>query len=245
MRKGFTLIELLVVIAIIAILAAILFPVFARAREKARQTSCLSNAKQLGLAFMMYASDYDETMVPMYQRINGSYFQADPFISGSNFCYISGYGYMWMWPWLVHPYVKNVQSYYCPSDERNRDRDGDGDIDSSGGSYGVPEDFFNAAKTNADRPVFGLGYGPRLADIESPANLLMLCERYAGNPAYVLNDQYYNGRDDHNDGANITFFDGHAKWSGMERSNISDPWNPAHNSAYSCHPPEELFTYSE
>ncbi len=60
-RKGFTLIELLVVIAIIAILAAILFPVFARAREKARQTSCLSNMKQIALAITMYASDYDET----------------------------------------------------------------------------------------------------------------------------------------------------------------------------------------
>src|SRR5213082_1669007 len=60
-RRGFTLIELLVVIAIIAILAAILFPVFAQAREKARQTSCLSNIKQLGLSAMMYVEDYDET----------------------------------------------------------------------------------------------------------------------------------------------------------------------------------------
>jgi len=63
MRRGFTLIELLVVIAIIAILAAILFPVFARAREKARQASCLSNLKQLGLADLMYAQDYDERYV--------------------------------------------------------------------------------------------------------------------------------------------------------------------------------------
>ncbi|MFP3905369.1 MAG: type II secretion system protein, partial [Armatimonadota bacterium] len=64
--KGFTLIELLVVIAIIAILAAILFPVFARAQDKARQTACLSNQKQLGTALMMYANDYDNTLPSSY-----------------------------------------------------------------------------------------------------------------------------------------------------------------------------------
>jgi len=67
-RRGFTLIELLVVIAIIAILAAILFPVFAQAREKARQTQCLSNAKQIGTAIMMYGQDYDETYIPWFVR---------------------------------------------------------------------------------------------------------------------------------------------------------------------------------
>jgi prepilin-type N-terminal cleavage/methylation domain-containing protein len=67
-RRGFTLIELLVVIAIIAILAAILFPVFSKAREKARQASCLSNQKQIGLAMMMYIEDYDETYPPAWPQ---------------------------------------------------------------------------------------------------------------------------------------------------------------------------------
>ncbi|MFO8079838.1 MAG: prepilin-type N-terminal cleavage/methylation domain-containing protein, partial [Armatimonadota bacterium] len=71
-RRGFTLIELLVVIAIIAILAAILFPVFARAREKARQTSCLSNLKQLGLGMQMYAQDYDERFNLSQYQLPGS-----------------------------------------------------------------------------------------------------------------------------------------------------------------------------
>lgn len=94
-RKGFTLIELLVVIAIIAILAAILFPVFAQAREKARQTSCLSNSKQLATATLMYNQDYDETM-PM------SLYLVAP---NKGFAVYDA----------VAPYMKNVQILVCPS----------------------------------------------------------------------------------------------------------------------------------
>ncbi len=100
MRRGFTLIELLVVIAIIAILAAILFPVFARAREKARQTSCLSNVKQLGLGIMMYVQDYDERM-PVFEPAWGV--TPSPAITGCS------------WWQGVYPYVKNDQIYVCPS----------------------------------------------------------------------------------------------------------------------------------
>jgi len=85
-RRGFTLIELLVVIAIIAILAAILFPVFARAREKARQTTCVNNLKQLGMAFFMYTTDYDEMFPFVYQ-----------------------------WKTNLQPYIKNTQINVCPS----------------------------------------------------------------------------------------------------------------------------------
>ncbi|MFM7321224.1 MAG: DUF1559 domain-containing protein [Armatimonadota bacterium] len=97
---AFTLIELLVVIAIIAILAAILFPVFAQAREKARQASCLSNTKQMGLGIMMYTQDFDETYPQAYWYRND--------LNGD-----AGYE---QWSGLIQPYVKNVGIFVCPSD---------------------------------------------------------------------------------------------------------------------------------
>ena len=108
-RRGFTLIELLVVIAIIAILAAILFPVFARAREKARQASCQSNLKQLMLAVIMYKQDYDERNV--YDRMGTT---NAPSPTGP---YASTYGgTLYFWKDIVHPYIKNDQLWICPSD---------------------------------------------------------------------------------------------------------------------------------
>ncbi len=104
-RRGFTLIELLVVIAIIAILAAILFPVFARARERARQTSCLSNLRQIGLAVHMYAQDY-RGLVPLANQ-----YPAEP--DGSDCPYRQGP------PGIVdvlNPYTRNKQLFRCPSD---------------------------------------------------------------------------------------------------------------------------------
>ncbi len=99
-RNGFTLIELLVVIAIIAILAAILFPVFARAREKARQTSCASNLKQISTAFLMYVQDYDENMPPWTGNACGTLPALGP---GQTGAFALGY----MYPGLVSPYIKN------------------------------------------------------------------------------------------------------------------------------------------
>ena len=102
---GFTLIELLVVIAIIAILAAILFPVFARAREKARQTTCLSNERQLGLAMLQYVQDYDETFP------QGLVNQKPPSTNGGG---ETGAGTGWAG--IISPYIKNVGVLTCPSD---------------------------------------------------------------------------------------------------------------------------------
>jgi prepilin-type N-terminal cleavage/methylation domain-containing protein/prepilin-type processing-associated H-X9-DG protein len=98
-RHGFTLIELLVVIAIIAILAAILFPVFARAREEARKTSCLSNIKQIALAAAMYSEDYGERLMPPWSQLSSNLAQAD---------------WTWTWVGLSQPYVKNKGIYLCP-----------------------------------------------------------------------------------------------------------------------------------
>jgi prepilin-type N-terminal cleavage/methylation domain-containing protein/prepilin-type processing-associated H-X9-DG protein len=105
-RNAFTLIELLVVIAIIAILAAILFPVFAQAREKARGTSCLSNVKQIGTGVMMYAQDYDEYLP------RNSHPDPPRILEGAHFVDCSTP----RWMDVIYPYVKNEQIFNCPSD---------------------------------------------------------------------------------------------------------------------------------
>src|ERR1700761_3497957 len=95
-RQAFTLIELLVVIAIIAILAAILFPVFAKAREKARQTACLNDEKQMGLAMMQYTVDYNDPLPAAWDSNNSNGDNAN-------------------WAYCIMPYVKTVNVWACPS----------------------------------------------------------------------------------------------------------------------------------
>jgi prepilin-type N-terminal cleavage/methylation domain-containing protein/prepilin-type processing-associated H-X9-DG protein len=140
-RKGFTLIELLVVIAIIAILAAILFPVFAKAREKARQSTCLSNLKQLGLASISYMEDNDEMYYP--HRDKGV---ANPYgpLGNDSYPQISGDAASRLfWPELIQPYVKSWGVFTCPdapgawtiANTNGVDCGGAGNI-SSTGTYG-------------------------------------------------------------------------------------------------------------
>jgi prepilin-type N-terminal cleavage/methylation domain-containing protein/prepilin-type processing-associated H-X9-DG protein len=129
MRKGFTLIELLVVIAIIAILAAILFPVFAKAREKARQASCLSNTKQIGLAVMQYAQDYDECLPRAYNSLGT--------VNMS-------------WAQMIAPYCKNTQMFNCPSAPANLMWDGTWNGENI--SYGYNVFFDSATKSLGNIP---------------------------------------------------------------------------------------------
>ncbi len=178
-RNGFTLIELLVVIAIIAILAAILFPVFAQARDKARSTSCLSNQKQVGLAFLQYTQDYDETFPMSRQALtaNDTGTRQNP------------------WPVLIYPYMKNVAVVQCPSDTTSAD------INATGWQSwcpaGVLQTIGGTLRDRNDRsinvvagPLESLPVGPApggimssnwgvtLAAVERPAGMIMAFERY-------------------------------------------------------------------
>jgi len=223
-RRGFTLIELLVVIAIIAILAAILFPVFARAREKARQASCTSNMKQLSLSMKMYNQDVDERL--------------------PNHC---GWGHIGVcWAWSIYPYVKNLQVYACPSYGRTNHM-GRGEGRDPAGNPREPNTIPRSYG-------FNLTYeGPwrTLAQCSAPAQVIMLADSRAqrlpprcngtscgrgwiapGHRCIGFSDgafpsnanprgcaRKYGGLDPrHNEGTVIAFWDGHTKW--MKTSSI-------------------------
>ncbi|MEA3400661.1 MAG: prepilin-type N-terminal cleavage/methylation domain-containing protein [Armatimonadota bacterium] len=212
-ERGFTLIELLVVIAIIAILAAILFPVFARAREKARQTSCLSNLKQIALGMRMYIEDYDERLPYHYTR---------PSV-GPRYSIIQ----------VVHPYIKNIDVWDCPSAALSTRRTSSGDPAFLGErSYGwnhlifawystklakikKPAETVIAADTCMDSwgpgrlyyPSFGIGYNEAIATLQFPSG----CNDSYWNTSAMGDRPGFNFVPRHNGTGNVNFVDGHAK----------------------------------
>ncbi len=188
---GFTLIELLVVIAIIAILAAILFPVFSGAREAARKASCMSNNRQYATATLMYVQDYDETL-PMSAYMEGS------LVGG---CVATFY-------WAVDPYVNNKQVAQCPSEPQALD------VAAVFGLFfkpcpGTPP--FTGYSTNLDLFVTGAfpgsaGSSPiSLAQIGRPSDTVMI---YDGN---VIEDQSQPVQARHNGTFTASYVDGHVK----------------------------------
>lgn len=241
--SAFTLIELLVVIAIIAILAAILFPVFAQAREKARQTACLSNLKQISSGLMMYAQDYDETLAGNDSTIftpgspNGAYADAgvasmsaigfldpDPTKVGRN------------WGRDIQPYVKNTQVYSCQNSFPRSSF-------SAGSAYAETDDPRGA---NMSYLLNGITSTKELAAIPAPAEIIFLQEYKAlsrvsqvrprrvnatTNNYDQINHMWYNVN--HSGGANLLYCDGHAHWKkksaiffkeyGLDTSGLANP----------------------
>jgi prepilin-type N-terminal cleavage/methylation domain-containing protein/prepilin-type processing-associated H-X9-DG protein len=196
MRKGFTLIELLVVIAIIAILASILFPVFSRAREKARQTSCLSNTKQLMLAVIGYTDDYDEVL-PTNSMDTGAG--------------------VYSWRTMLMPYVKNTQIFMCPSNKITTGAFHSA-MDVTAGEksgYGMNVNHWGPAGAPASPTP---AYGQDLGGCEDSSSVILLFEsdgsESVGDEAdahgWVPSAGTWWKR--HNDGSNVAFVDGHAKW---------------------------------
>lgn len=197
-RKGFTLIELLVVIAIIAILAAILFPVFAQAREKARQTSCLSNQKQVATATLMYVQDYDETF-PM-----SAYLQRPNRIT-------SVYG-------AVAPYMKNTQIFICPSYQpginwpARLQRLGAASNDNFTFVGYVP----NLGLFGENLCGLKARYTPvtALAGVPRPAETLMFFDGYMKGETQPAPLEFFNflGYARHSEGVVVNYADSHSKW---------------------------------
>jgi len=198
-RRAFTLIELLVVIAIISILAAILFPVFAQARDKARAMACLSNMKQLGTSVQMYTTDYDERL---YVRASGS---------GANRANAKGTGNPLKWWNLLMPYAKSVNVFSCPSDPKPTPSP------DALGRLTIPRSFLACAAAES----------LTLAQLDDPAETMVLTEKwddtitgdswiepFSGDftPDKLTPGHSHQAANRHAGGMNCTFFDGHAKW---------------------------------
>lgn len=205
-KKGFTLIELLVVVSIIGTLAAILFPVFANARDRARQITCLSNVRQLSMAIFMYAQDYDEVLISSVHRIAD---EGGGSISDD----------MWpIWPAYLRPYVENEEVYICPEVA------GVGRYVETWGERGWASVGLNR---DIENRFTNVPYS--LVWFDEPSRTILLADSTPGETDkpikargfQIIGDREPNTQaaisDRHNEGTNVGFLDGHAKWHKASR----------------------------
>lgn len=223
-RRGFTLIELLVVIAIIAILAAILFPVFAQAREAAKGTTCLSNMKQIGLATFLYVGDNDDTF-PMDSHSGGMEFS---------------------WVRTLQPYSRSALVFRCPSDRSvNWERPLPNRLLTRKSSYGTNYYMTAYLPGEDDPPTSETSGFTRLSQVVAPSSTIYWAEMktnetgdhfhpawwYAANPDFFFEDPFRILETElHQGSANYAFVDGHVKrlkfrqaFSGDRRVDLFDP----------------------
>jgi prepilin-type N-terminal cleavage/methylation domain-containing protein len=234
-RNAFTLIELLVVIAIIAILAAILFPVFARAREAARATSCLSNARQMGTALQMYLQDYDANYPTMYREAAGAVGDSFGELYGGHSApandvqlqYVKNASYLAQ----LYPYTKNTQLGKCPSDS---------------GSKAEPT-IGNRFTSYHYRHILSTGFIPgaeygNTSKVYNEADFNYPASTYSINEMFPWHDNrtvpvvpWCGGGVGWNGGSKMTFvfMDGHAKAMPVDRVVLQAPW--ALGSCYDYH----------
>lgn len=213
-RLGFTLIELLVVIAIIAILAAILFPVFARARENARRASCQSNLKQIGLGFAMYTQDYDEKYPWVWRSLSPSV-QMPYNAAASNY---------FTWVDAIYPYVKSIQLFQCPSKQWAQS-----EMYNYPGYTVTPTSYQVNQHNTTDSPGDGGIANISIASVDAPATTILAFDGWGtfdtggwkvSDLTNLTNNVIVSPVTTslattvrrHLDGANMAFADGHVKW---------------------------------
>jgi prepilin-type N-terminal cleavage/methylation domain-containing protein/prepilin-type processing-associated H-X9-DG protein len=226
-RKGFTLIELLVVIAIIAIFAAILFPVFAQAREAARKTSCVSNVKQLGAAYMMYLQDYDEHFPPHVTERTAPAGTPDTPDARAPFSYKT----------KLAPYTKSDKIFKCSSAPAWPDPAPGKWFTTDYGNNHNEADLEGASqqKWYLANPDFGFNATTSLASLAQPARFIVIGDagRADGSPSrggmypqpWAFDDatlpsaqQQSRPLQRHQGGCNFAYADGHAKWTRLDQT---------------------------
>lgn len=228
-RQAFTLIELLVVIAIIAILAAILFPVFARVRENARRSSCQSNLKQIALSMFQYTQDFDERFPFATDSVccNPAVPQGDSTMPGAKYktAPAGGGGNYISWMDTIYPYVKSTQIFQCPNATGTRAADAN-----------YQYNPYISGHVKLDKGWWPYGPLP-LTQIPSPAESMLFMDWQSPYNIYLTRG-YYQGRifygevQIHLEGDNVAFADGHVKWfkgadSRFQLSGVDKPfWDP-------------------